>query len=112
MSSRMSITEPQVRPLLRSDIRNIRQMLRDIHMLYPGGRAWVEQRLQDALDGRARCSIATWRNRPIGVTIETPKGKGRIKLSTVFVCESMRGHGVGSALLRRCTHRWLQEDLS
>lgn len=73
---------------------------------YPGGLAWLDRRLDDARDGAARCRLAWLDNRLVGATIETPKGRGRVKLSTVWVDPGARGRGVGRLLLEDAIRGW------
>lgn len=73
---------------------------------YPGGRAWLTRRLDDALMGRARCTLATLGRYVAGATIETPKGYRRMKLSTLWVAPWARHQGVGGTLLRHAIAQW------
>lgn len=84
--------------LERPDTKRVSVLLRDLDCDYPGGAAWLEQRLQQVLVGQASCTLA-WAGRSLaGVTILTPKPKA-MKLSTIFVAPRWRRFGIGSLLL-------------
>lgn len=96
-----------LRPYLEKDRVSVFRLLSILPALYPGGSEWLERRLSDALSQRARCTLAmsNW-GQPIGITIETPKERHRLKLSTIYVHPSFRGFGVGKTLLSNCHSRW------
>jgi GNAT superfamily N-acetyltransferase len=75
---------------------------------YPYGDLWLSRRLDDVQDGRARAHLALQGTLLVGIAIETPKLEGQVKLSTLWVAPELRRHGVGKALLDRCTKRWLK----
>jgi ribosomal protein S18 acetylase RimI-like enzyme len=82
-----------------------------VDALYPQGGERFAGRLQDVLQGYARCTVAQIGQRVVGVAVETPKGARRVKLSTLWVHPIWRRRGVGSALLRGVTRDWLLEDI-
>jgi N-acetylglutamate synthase-like GNAT family acetyltransferase len=98
-------------PFTSGDRSQVTGLLRDVPALYPNGARWLERRLDDALDGKARVMLARAGSNAVGVTIETPKGKNRIKLSTILVDENARGYGVGSRLLASCIDSWNQSGI-
>lgn len=101
-----------LRPYSPSDRSAVLRLLSILPSLYPEGDLWLDRRLQDVSRGRARCMIAdTSRWGPAGLTIETPKGPRKVKLSTIFVDPCFRGYGIGSALLRCCRENWTREKL-
>jgi len=100
------------RPYSPSDRSAVFRLLSILPSLYPEGDLWLERRLQDVSRGKARCMIAdTRRWGAVGLTIETPKGPHKVKLSTIFVDPCFRGYGIGSALLRYCRENWTREKL-
>lgn len=76
--------------------------------LYPGGRVWLTARLREVVAGDAAAYVcvdqpafgADVMIRMRGAAILTPKGCGRMKLSTVYVHPDHRAQGVGSELMR------------
>ena len=101
-----------IRPYSQSDHGAVLKLLSILPLLYPEGDLWLESRLQDASRGKARCMIAdTRRWGPVGITIETPKGPRKVKLSTIFVSPRFRELGIGTALLQRCREHWRSKKL-
>ena len=74
-----------LRSYRRSDKPALFRMLCFIDSRYPDGFAWLDRRLDDVADDRALCTVAVARGELVGVTIETPKGRNMIKLSTLWV---------------------------
>lgn len=87
-----------LRPLGPSDVDDVKHLLSDLPVDYPGGDQWLARRLIDVLEGAAACTLATVSGRVVGVTIGTPKRRAT-KLSTIFVEPAFRRSGVGSRLL-------------
>ncbi len=75
---------------------------------YPSGDQWLSRRLDDVQAGGARAYLAFVETSLRGVAIETPKPKGQVKLSTLWVAPEDRNVGVGGALLDCCVQNWLQ----
>jgi len=100
-----------IRPYDGSDRPGVLRLLAELPALYPNGDLWLGRRLEDALVGKARCAIAAAPWGPIGITIETPKGQHRLKLSTIFVHPNFRKLGIGTELLSSCQHRWVDQGL-
>jgi GNAT superfamily N-acetyltransferase len=103
-----------LRPYRADDLARVSALLRELPDLYPGGDRWLVRRLAEALNGRARVTVAVLRadaSVPVGVTIETPKSDGRLKLSTLFVAPAARGGGVGTRLMRAADARWTREGV-
>ena len=67
------------------EVDRVGVMLREIPLLYPGGKQWLGKRLDDVVEGHASCTLAVTESDLAGLTIETPKGKRRTKLSTIYV---------------------------
>jgi ribosomal protein S18 acetylase RimI-like enzyme len=80
--------------------------------LYPGGHAWLDRRLHEVLDNKARCTIALFSQVKAGVLIEAPKAKGTLKISTIWVEPRFRHYGAGAYLLEQARARWIREGLS
>lgn len=90
----------------------VTSLLHELPMLYPNADKWLEKRLQDVLDGRARGSLVVLDRRLLGVAIETPKlGRGW-KLSTICVAPEYRNCGVGRALVEELSTRWIAERVA
>jgi len=79
--------------------------------LYPGATKWLDRRLDDVEYGTAACRLIRSGASLKGVTIETPKGQNRLKLSTLWVGSDYRRMGIGRALLDACRVRWVERGL-
>lgn len=100
-------------PYRRRDRTNLFRLLSGLPTLYPDAREWLDQRLEDSLTGRASCVVVVDRTaHPVAVMIQTPKGRLRTKLSTIFVHPYFRGRGVGSFLLDQAICGWVKTDVS
>jgi GNAT superfamily N-acetyltransferase len=99
------------RPYSSADRNLTFRLLSFLPSLYPRGNEWLDHRLYQVLEGKARCTLALFDSRLIGVTIETPKTPSRLKLSTIYVAPRFRKLGVGATLLERCKENWLRKDL-
>jgi N-acetylglutamate synthase-like GNAT family acetyltransferase len=100
-----------LRPYRSTDLTSVFRLLRILPALYPGGDAWLDQRLADTVEGRARCTLAEVSGALAGVTIETPKGRHVAKLSTIWVDPSLRDAGVGTRLMQAASERWWRNDM-
>lgn len=80
--------------------------------LYPDGGKWLQRRLDDVESGSAAATVVARGAQIAGVTIETPKEIGRLKLSTLWVHPSCRRIGIGSAMLGRGRKKWIQTEAS
>jgi hypothetical protein len=100
------------RPYERSDRGGVLRLLSDLPNLYPEADRWLDNRLGEVLLSKARSTVAVSGTNPIGITIETPKGAGRIKLSTIGVHPVFRGFGIGAGLIERCVRSWGVEKTS
>jgi ribosomal protein S18 acetylase RimI-like enzyme len=80
--------------------------------LYPRGHAWLDRRLHEVLEKKARCTIALFSQVRAGLLIETPKGAGTLKISTIWVEPRFRSYGAGHYLLEQARWRWIREGLS
>jgi ribosomal protein S18 acetylase RimI-like enzyme len=98
-------------PFAEADRPGVTLLMADLPMLYPGGGEWLQRRLTDVVEKRANCTLAFWSRSIAGITIETPKGTKRTKLSTIFVNPIFRKRGVGSRLLRNCLESWRLSDV-
>ncbi len=78
---------------------------------YPGGHSWLGRRLDDVADGKALAHLALLDGEVCGVAIESPKTPGDVKLSTLWVADSVRGYGFGRQLVGRCVSRWLTNGI-
>jgi predicted transcriptional regulator/GNAT superfamily N-acetyltransferase len=95
-----------VRPYLASDRPMVTRALQSLPALYPNGRRWLRQRLDDAEVGAALVLLMYANHMLVGVLIETPKGLRSRKLSTLWVRPSHRGRGIGAGVLRRRMDAW------
>jgi GNAT superfamily N-acetyltransferase len=80
--------------------------------LYPGGHDWLDRRLHEVLEKKARCTVALFSHVRAGVLIEAPKSKGTLKISTIWVEPRFRHFGAGTYLLEQARERWIREGLS
>jgi predicted GNAT family acetyltransferase len=93
-------TEVELRNYLPVDESCVVEMLGPVlGNLYPAGGSWLTRRLRDVAGKRARCIVAVAEGTLVGVLIETPKSRNRVKISTLYVTESRRGHGIAGRLL-------------
>lgn len=108
-----SISDPDfLRPFVDADGSVVlRDLLPVLDPIYPGFDVWLDSRLQDVLAGVARCNLARDLHGLRAIAIETPKGPGCLKLSTIWVADRARGNGLGSRLLSDCRNRWVQAGL-
>jgi len=90
------------------------RLLREpVAQLYPGGRGWLASRLEDIDAGSARGRLLLARCGCIaGGILETPKGTGRLKVSTLYVSPRWRRRGAGRLLLADAASRWTRERLA
>jgi N-acetylglutamate synthase-like GNAT family acetyltransferase len=100
-----------VRDYTRPDRRSLIELLQIIPSLYPRGREWLENRLDEVELGRASCAIA-FRNGAIGgALIDVSKGRRTRKISTLFVSDQYSGQGMGSNLFENYRMRWLKAGI-
>jgi GNAT superfamily N-acetyltransferase len=95
-----------LRPYEQESRSAVFALLQDLPRLYPKSEEWLQRRLSDVARGKARCTLAMASSTPIGVTIETPKGRHRLKLSTIYVHPLFRGKGVGTDLMVAAYRQW------
>lgn len=100
-----------LRPFVEADRARVTDLLTDLPGLYPSGGEWLQRRLTDATEQRATCTLAGWQGSIAGLTLETPKGKRRKKLSTLFVHPAYRNRGLGFQLLTNCLESWRRLEL-
>lgn len=75
--------------------------------------------IRDSLFGptpRAHCDLAFWGEKPAGFALwfynySTFRGRAGIYLEDLFVDETMRGKGIGKALLKHLARRCVKEGL-
>jgi ribosomal protein S18 acetylase RimI-like enzyme len=99
------------RPYRSLDRDAVFQLLDFLPALYPRGFQWLDARLEEVLEGKARCTLIEMCTQIAGISIETPKARRTVKLSTIFVHPLFRGYGVGTALLTNCCGRWRDESI-
>jgi ribosomal protein S18 acetylase RimI-like enzyme len=87
-----------------------RDLLPVIADSYPNAEGWLQRRMDDVLDGAADCLIARDRRGLRAVAIQTPKGRGEAKLSTIWVAERARGRGLGAKMIARCRQVWRRRE--
>ena len=79
----------------------------------------AEADIREALFGispRCVCDLAFWQGQPAGFALwfynfSTFRGKAGIYLEDLFVEPSLRGHGIGKALLKHLARRCVDEGL-
>lgn len=112
-SSRSPLLQrPVPRDLRPGDLEQVQSLLAVLPELYPDGDVWLHRRLQDALDGRARCTLVEVDSTVAGVAIETPKAFDRLKLSTFLIADEHRNGGVGGSFIRFLRDRWVSERVN
>jgi ribosomal protein S18 acetylase RimI-like enzyme len=84
----------------------IRQCLSHFCEVYPRFHDWLELRLDQVEARRSFCDVAVLGENILGVWIETPKGKARRKICTIFVDPVARNLRVGESLFVRAERRW------
>lgn len=83
-----------------------------VDQLYPRGALKLQDRLLDAVSGYSDAFVVPGRdNRPLALASEVTKGPRAAKLCTFWVDASVRGQGVGRALLTQRQSDWLGSDL-
>ncbi len=103
----------RIRPMRLQDRSVVyRDLLPVIADSYPRADRWLEGRLIDVLDGRADCLIARDGQGLRAIAIQTPKGPGQLKLSTIWVAERARGRGIGARLVARCRRVWRRREIA
>lgn len=96
----------RLRKFKSTDRLSVYNLLYFLPELYPRADHWLCKKLDDVLANKAECTLVESRFGVLGVTIETPKEKGYIKLSTIYVHPVARGQGVGSKLMQSAILRW------
>jgi hypothetical protein len=79
--------------------------------LYPSGAKKLADRCADALEGRARGSLVLRSGQIVAFSMESPKGRSRIKLSTLWVRPDHRREGLCRALVAGLVEDWLIADI-
>jgi len=82
-----------------------------VDSLYPRGSQLLAARLDDAVHGKARCTVAIANASVAALAVESPKGSRQLKLSTLWVAPHYRCCGLGTALIKRLRNRWLLTDV-
>ena len=82
-----------------------------LNRLYPRGRDKFAERLTDVRLGRASAYVAGAVGDPLGVAVDTPKGRRRAKLSTLWVHPSARLRGLGGALVGQVVDNWMDRGV-
>jgi hypothetical protein len=100
-----------IRRYRRADEGTAVRMLSFLPTLYPNGMLWLQKRLDDVVDGKAQCRLASFLSAPAGIAIKTPQSPGTIKLSTFWVSESFRRQGIARSLLTNSIMRWRSHDV-
>lgn len=107
-NTRPSFTLTPYRP---TDKNVMFDLLSVVDARYPHGFSWLDRRLDDVWFDRARCTVVRVADLIVGAAIETPKGRDRLKLSTLWVAPTFRRRGAGTALLDLLVARWRQQDI-
>ena len=94
-----------------ADRYQVKKLLSGLPALYPNGDTWLERRLGELQDPGPRCTVVQRGPEIVGVAIETPKPRNRLKLSTLFIATGARREGHGSHLLAFLCDRWDRESL-
>lgn len=96
----------------KADLDGLGVLAEIVDSLYPSGAEKLEARCLDAFDGLARGHVVRdpW-GYVAAFAMETPKGLNRIKLSTIWVSETHRRLGIGTALVSRLSMDWLDRGI-
>jgi ribosomal protein S18 acetylase RimI-like enzyme len=96
-----------------ADARRVKQVAEVLERLYPTGGEWLDRKLRahESDPSNVRCTLAEVGSTLLGLTIETVKGLGRTKLSTIWVNEAVRRRGIGTRLIDSCLANWRRELL-
>jgi ribosomal protein S18 acetylase RimI-like enzyme len=98
--------------LTRSDLPRLLPVVAPaIDARYPGGGRWAVERLDAAVDGRARATVLAVPDRVVALAVETPKGRHAAKLSTLWVHPAHRHRGHAGALLAHLARGWRERGL-
>lgn len=100
--------EPVTRRLAKGALAGVGPI---VDALYPRGLDKLAARMEDALDLRARCTVAVAGRQVVGLAMESPKGSHRVKLSTLWVAPEWRNAGIGKALVANAVERWLKDGV-
>lgn len=92
-------------------LRVMRALAPLLAQAYPNGEHWLARRLDDVEDELAFAHVLIAKDHLKGIAIESPKGPGRVKLSTLWVHPEARAQGLGRELLGRCTSRWMSANI-
>jgi hypothetical protein len=79
-----------------------------VDSLYPLGRAKLTDRCLDAISGRASGTVVLQDGHVHAFSMESPKGAGRVKLSTLWVHPHVRERGICRALIAHLCQGWLR----
>lgn len=100
-------TKARFRPFIASDRRATFDALAPVlSESYPGGDLWLSSRFDQILDGKVRATVLPMECGIGAISIETPKSRARMKLSTFWVHPALRGRRIGTQLLRMSVDRW------
>jgi hypothetical protein len=114
MSNRQSI-QPQfptvIRPFYRGDKTAVFRLLAFLPDLYPNGDKWLDFRLNEVLQGKARCKVVSSGKYIVGVAIETPKGIKKKKISTFYIHPCARRLRLGTRLLDSLISDWINQSV-
>lgn len=82
-------------------------LLKILPTLYPGGRQWLECRLDEVERGRASCLLGYYGQHLGGVLIDVAKGRRLQKISTLFVSDLCARKGLATLLYSTREMHWL-----
>lgn len=101
----------KIRSYVKNDYKQVKDLLISLSSIYPDSEDWLEKKIKDVIKNKARCTVCEIDKSLIGLTIETPKKRKVIKLSTIFVHPSYRRKKIGSALLEFLRQKWFFEKI-
>lgn len=104
--------EVRVSSLTESDVPAVMALLDGLPALYPEGDAWLRDKIEDGLRGKARFTTLWSGTHLLGVSIETPKHGPdgvKVKLSSFCITDEFRGLGLGRFLASVLGERWTAE---
>ncbi len=95
----------------RPNLPDVVRILPSLGQKYPSGFNWLEQRLNDISNRRARLLAICSGKTIFALAIETPKGHHNVKLSTFIVQSRWRRKGMGERLLCDLRKGWLDSGI-
>lgn len=98
-----------IRAYAEADEPHVRDLLGGLPDLYPHGDKWLDRTFGEIRQGKARLTVGEIGNDIVAVSIEKPKSRGRMKLSTLCIHPDFRNMRVGFSFFSDLDIRWRRE---